>query len=163
KQLIETYNIKAVYTNHDYEPYAKKRDAEIKLLLEKHHVTFKTYKDQVIFEKNELVKSDGKPYVVYTPYMRLWKATFKTITLEYFNFLEYSKNLIKNTDLPNISLEEMGFIKSTQMVADYKVNSQVIQQYEATRNFPSLDATSNLGPHWRFGTVSLRDMVRYAT
>src|SRR5690606_38486352 len=74
KQLLANYNIKAVYTNHDYEPYAKKRDAEIKLLLEKHHVTFKTYKDQVIFEKNELVKSDGKPYVVYTPYMRLWKA-----------------------------------------------------------------------------------------
>jgi deoxyribodipyrimidine photo-lyase len=163
KQLIETYNIKAVYTNHDYEPYAKQRDAEIQSLLEKHHISFKTYKDQVIFEKNELVKSDGTPYVVYTPYMKLWKSTFKSIKLEHYHPLEYSKNLIKNAELPNISLEEMGFKKSSQIIADYKVNSQLIQNYEATRNFPSQDATSKLGPHLRFGTVSIRDMVRKAT
>src|SRR5690606_17993952 len=70
KQLIDTYTIKAVYTNHDYEPYAKDRDAEIKSLLEKHNISFKTFKDQVIFEKDEIIKSDGAPYVVYTPYMK---------------------------------------------------------------------------------------------
>jgi deoxyribodipyrimidine photo-lyase len=163
KKLIETYTIKAVYTNHDYEPYAKERDAEIKSFLEKNHISFKTYKDQVIFEKNELVKSDGTPYVVYTPYMKLWKQTFKSIKLEHYHPLEYSKNLIKNAELPNISLEEMGFKKSLQTIANYKVNSQLIQNYEATRNFPAQDATSKLGPHLRFGTVSIRDMVRKAT
>ena len=69
-QLIEDYNIDIVFTNHDYEPYATERDAEIKNLLSKNNVLFKTYKDQVIFEKDEVIKSDGKPYLVYTPYMK---------------------------------------------------------------------------------------------
>ncbi|WP_100614664.1 cryptochrome/photolyase family protein [Confluentibacter citreus] len=163
KKLIETYTIKAVYTNHDYEPYAKQRDAEIKSLLEKHQISFKTYKDQVIFEKDELVKSDGKPYVVYTPYMKLWKQTFKSVTLETYKTEAYFKHLIKNVDAPNLTLNAIGFIKSSQNIADYKVNSQLIQNYEATRNFPDQDSTSKLGPHLRFGTVSVRDMVRKAT
>ncbi|MGE5943811.1 MAG: cryptochrome/photolyase family protein [Flavobacteriales bacterium] len=163
KQLIETYTIKAVYTNHDYEPYAKERDAEIKFLLEKHNITFKTFKDQVIFEKDELVKSDGTPYVVYTPYMKLWKQTFKSLKLETYNTKDYFENLIKNVDAPNLTLKDIGFKKSSQIIEDYKVNSKLIKNYEATRNFPAQDATSKLGPHLRFGTVSVRDMIKKAT
>ncbi|WP_100611331.1 cryptochrome/photolyase family protein [Confluentibacter lentus] len=163
KQLINTYNIKAVYTNHDYEPYAKERDSEIKYLLEKHRISFKTYKDQVIFEKNELVKSDGTPYVVYTPYMKLWKQTFKSHKLETYNTEDYFKNLIKNNDAPNLTLNAIGFKKSLQTIEDYRVDSKLIQNYEATRNFPAQDTTSKLGPHLRFGTVSIRDMIRKAT
>ncbi|PKQ46217.1 cryptochrome/photolyase family protein [Confluentibacter flavum] len=162
KQLMDTYNIKAVYTNHDYEPYAKERDAEIKSLLEKHHIIFKTYKDQVIFEKNEIIKSDGTPYVVYTPYMKLWKQTFKSVTLETYNTEAYFKNLIRTSDVPNLTLNAIGFKKSSQIIADYNVNSHLIQNYEATRNFPVQDATSKLGPHLRFGTVSIRAMVKKA-
>jgi len=163
KQLIETHNIKAVYTNHDYEPYAKDRDTEIKSFLEERNITFKTFKDQVIFEKDEIVKSDGTPYVVYTPYMKLWKQTFKSHKLETYNTEDYFKNLIKNIYVPNLTLKDIGFKKSSQTIEDYRVDSKLIQNYEATRNFPAQDTTSKLGPHLRFGTVSVRDMIRKAT
>lgn len=162
KELINTYTIKAVYTNHDYEPYARERGQEIKALLDKHNIPFKTYKDHVIFEKEELVKSDGTPYVVYTPYMKLWKQTFKSLKLETHKTEDYFKNLIKINNAPNLALNAIGFKKSSQTISDYKVNPQLIQNYEATRNFPALDSTTRLGPHLRFGAVSIRKIIKMA-
>ena len=78
KQLVKDYDVAAVFTNHDYEPYAQERDAEIKEFFSKNNIAFHSFKDQVIFEKNEVVKKDGDPYVVYTPYMKIWKEKFKT-------------------------------------------------------------------------------------
>ena len=162
KQLIKDNDIASVYTNHDYEPYAKERDSEIEELLSKKNINFKTYKDQVIFEKDEVVKGDGDPYVVYTPYMKTWKEKFKTIELEIFYTNSYLDNLVKNTRLPNLSLSDIGFKKSKQEIADYEVTPTLIQDYEKTRNFPAKDATSRLGPHLRFGTVSVRKMMKKA-
>lgn len=162
EQLIKTYNIDTVYANHDYEPYATTRDLEIKTLLEQKNIQFKTYKDQVIFEKAEVVKKDGKPYKVYTPYMRLWKETFKATELKNYNTTALFKNLIKTKTLPNLSLSEIGFEASNQKIAAYKVTPTLIKQYEDTRNFPAKDSTSRLGPHLRFGTVSVRKMVKKA-
>lgn len=162
KQLINEYDIETVYTNHDYEPYATARDNEIKILLEKKHIEFKTYKDQVIFEKSEIVKNDGKPYMVYTPYMRKWKEKFRTIDLEILSVNSYLSNLIEHNRLPNLTLSDIGFEKSNQGIADYNVTPTLIQTYEATRNFPAQDSTSRLGPHLRFGTVSVRKMVKKA-
>ena len=162
KQLIEDYKIDTVYTNHDYEPYATSRDKEIKSFLEKHDIEFKTYKDQVIFERQEVVKKDGKPYVVYTPYMRIWKEKFKTIDFKIFNTEDYFNNLIKDKGLPNLSLSDIGFEKAIQLIASYEVTPTLIQHYEDTRNFPAMDSTSRLGPHLRFGTVSIRKMVKKA-
>ena len=162
KQLIEDYDIDTVFTNRDYEPYAKERDAEIENLLSKKNIKFKTFKDQVIFEKSEVVKNDGDPYVVYTPYMKTWKEKFKTTDLVILNTNEHLANLVKNTRLPNLSLSGIGFKKSSQQIADYKVTSSLIQEYEKTRNFPAKDATSRLGPHLRFGTVSIRKMIKKA-
>ena len=162
KQLIEDYDIDTVYTNHDYEPYAKERDDSIKDFLKANNIEFRTYKDQVIFEKDEVVKKDGEPYVVYTPYMRTWKEKFKTIDLEIFYTNSYLNNLIEHSRLPNLSLSDIGFEKSNQDIAPYEVTPTLIQEYEATRNFPSKDATSRLGPHLRFGTVSVRKMMKKA-
>lgn len=162
KQLVEDYNIKSVYTNHDYEPYANTRDNEIKDFLSKKYIDFLTYKDQVIFEKNEVVKGDGTPYVVYTPYMKVWKEKFKTHDLEIFHTNSYLDNLIEHSKLPNLSLSEIGFTKSNQKIAAYTVTPTLIQKYEDTRNFPAKDSTSRLGPHLRFGTVSIRKMVKKA-
>ena len=162
KQLIENYNIDTVYTNHDYEPYATERDTEIKSFLAAHDIEFKTYKDQVIFEKSEVVKKDGDPYKVYTPYMRTWKEKFKTIDFKIYETEVYFKRLIQDIDLPNLSLEAMGFEKSNQPIAPYEVTPNLIQGYEETRNFPAKDSTSRLGPHLRFGTVSVRKMVEKA-
>ncbi|MEZ2415429.1 deoxyribodipyrimidine photo-lyase [Muriicola sp. E247] len=163
KKLHQDFDLKAVYCNRDYEPYAKERDEKIKDYLNSVDCEFKTYKDQVIFEKSEVVKDDGDPYVVYTPYMKKWKEHFKTE-----NPLKGTKenikedNYYKQKDLPFLSLQDMGFKESDIKVPDYDVSSPLIQDYEKTRNFPAKDGTSHLGPHLRFGTVSIREMVRKA-
>ena len=162
KTLMDEYTIDTVFTNHDYEPYATKRDKEIEELLSKKKIKFKTYKDQVIFEKDEVVKKDGDPYVVYTPYMRVWKENFKSYNLEIYYTNNYLNNLVEHTRLPNLSLSDIGFTKSSQKIEDYTVTPTLIQNYEATRNFPAKDATSKLGPHLRFGTVSVRKMIKKA-
>ncbi|MEQ3664888.1 MULTISPECIES: cryptochrome/photolyase family protein [unclassified Olleya] len=162
KTLMDEYTIDTVFTNHDYEPYATKRDKEIENLLSKNEIKFKTYKDQVIFEKDEVVKKDGDPYVVYTPYMRVWKENFKSYNLEIFYTNSYLNNLVEHTRLPNLSLSDIGFKQSSQKIEDYTVTPTLIQNYEATRNFPAKDATSKLGPHLRFGTVSIRKMIKKA-
>lgn len=162
KKLVTEYNINTVFTNRDYEPYATIRDTKIEQLLKENNIEFKTFKDQVIFEKNEVVKKDGLPYVVYTPFMRVWKEKFKSINLNFHDTSSFLKNLIQNTELPNLSLSDLGFKNSTQKIEDYTVNPSLIQNYEDTRNFPSQDSTSKLGPHLRFGTVSVRKMVEKA-
>ncbi|MCF7568094.1 DNA photolyase family protein [Sabulilitoribacter arenilitoris] len=162
KQLITHYNIKTVYTNHDYEPYARMRDKEIRNFLNDNNISFKTYKDQVVFEKNDVVKNDGKPYLVYTPYMKRWKETFKNIDFKSYKSETLLDNLISNKSFPNLSLSDIGFKTSQQQIKPYLISSQLIQTYEATRNYPAKDSTSRLGPHLRFGTVSIRNMVKKA-
>ena len=162
KQLVNDFPIAGVYTNHDYEPYALERDSEIKKLLVAQNISFHTFKDQVIFEKDEIVKKDGTPYVVYSPYMRLWKEKFRSATPENFEIKPYFKNFVQNKDLPNLSLEEVGFIPSSISIPTYNVEPQILKNYEATRNFPAKDSTSHLGPHLRFGTVSIREIVKLA-
>ncbi|WP_299390587.1 deoxyribodipyrimidine photo-lyase [uncultured Gelidibacter sp.] len=162
KQLLKDYQISAVYTNHDYEPYAQKRDSELQEFLSENGIEFKTFKDQVIFEKNEVVKKDGTPYMVYTPYMKVWKEKFNTSDLGIYNTKLMLNNLIKTSNLPHVSLSELGFKKSTQKIAAYNTTPTLIQDYEKTRNFPAQDGTSRLGPHLRFGTVSIRKMIKKA-
>lgn len=162
KQLISEFPVDAVYTNHDYEPYARERDENIKTMLSSKNVAFITHKDQVIFEKDEIVKKDGQPYVVFTPYMRAWKAKFSNDLLESHMINEFGNHFIDNTNLTWMTLESIGFETSPQKIASFTISPDLIQNYEETRNFPALDATSKLGPHLRFGTVSIRQMVKKA-
>ncbi len=163
-KLIAAHKVHTVFTNHDYEPYAKRRDAAIKKLLEKKGVAFKTYKDQVIFEKDEVVKDNGLPYTVYTPYKNKWKEIFDRAThLTDHAIVPYLGNFVKNSRLPNLSLKDFRFKNSTIKVPKYEVSSQMIKNYENTRNYPANEkGTSRLGPHLRFGTVSIRQMVEKA-
>lgn len=161
-QISENYTVNTVYTNRDYEPYAKARDLEVETYLSKKAIAFKTFKDQVIFEKDEILKADGTPYMVYTPYMKTWKSAFQENTLDIFDTKPYLDNLIKNKDLPNLGLADIGFKISRQKITDYIVTPTLIANYEVTRNFPAKDATSKLGPHLRFGTVSIRKMIQKA-
>jgi deoxyribodipyrimidine photo-lyase len=163
KKIISKFNVENVITNHDYEKYAQNRDSEISQFLSEKNIGFHTYKDQVIFEKNEIVKSDGDPYIVYTPYMKLWKSTFKEdkdLKIYYTN--TQLNNLIQHSRLPNLSLSDIGFKKSSIEIPEYDVTPTTIKEYEKRRNFPALDATSHLGPHLRFGTVSIRKIVKKA-
>ncbi|WP_298556352.1 deoxyribodipyrimidine photo-lyase [uncultured Algibacter sp.] len=162
KNLINNYNIETVFTNHDYEPYAKTRDTEINTFLSKSNIQFKTFKDHVVFEKNDITKSDGKPYLVYTPYMKRWKETFRKRPFKFHPSEDLLSHLISDTNLPNLSLSDIGFKKSIQNIPPHTVTPTVIRHYESTRNFPEKDSTSRLGPHLRFGTVSIRKMVEKA-
>ena len=161
QKIISENKIKTIYTNHDYEPYARKRDLELFLFFKEKNIAFKTSKDQVIFEKSEVTKDDGLPYVVYTPYSNKWKENFKKIQLLHYNS-EDSLNKIAIHSYPFLSLNEIGFEHATIKVAPYDVSNSLIDNYEATRNFPALNKTSYLGIYLRFGTVSIRKMVAKA-
>lgn len=160
KQLISENNIAEVYTNHDYEPYATQRDSEIKKLLESKKIAFKTFKDQVIFEKNEVVKDDEKPYVVYTPYSKKWKENFSKSRIEFFKSEEMLSRIVDH-DYPFLKLSDIGFKKSSIAIPEFDSSKTLIQHYESTRNFPDLQ-TSKLGVYLRFGAVSIRKIIGLA-
>ncbi len=158
KNIIKNYNINMVYTNHDYEPYAKLRDIEIGKLLNQHTIGFKTYKDQVIFEKNEVAKDDGKPYTVFTPYKRKWVEKLKPFYLKPYPTTKYFKNFYQTHHLPIPILKQMGFEKSSQYIPPKKYRD-VIDDYAQKRNYPAIKGTSHIGIHLRFGTVSIRQLA----
>ena len=153
KNLVTTYDIQKVYLNKDYEPYAIKRDQKIKDFLNSKGIEMKSFKDQVIFEEDEIVKADGKPYTVFTPYKRKWLEKFTKVNLNSIvNFDNFYK---KNIDFP--SLNQLGLKNSTIRVKKYSLKN--VATYSETRNFPNLDSTSYLSPHLRFGTISVRQII----
>ncbi len=162
KELLKNFSINAVYTNRDYEPYAQDRDAAIKELLRKEDIDFHLFKDQVIFEKDEIVKKDGDPYLVYTPYMKKWKTQFDADKLQVHYTATHLDNVIKNMRLPNLSLSDIGFEKSSIEIPDYDLTPSLIDNYENTRNIPSKEGTSRLGVHLRFGTIGIRKVIKKA-
>ena len=159
EKIIREFPVEKVLTNHDYEPYAMERDEAIKQLLKAQDIDFITYKDQVIFERNEVVKDDGTPYKVYTPYSRKWLAKYQAEGLEHFPSEDLLDNIYNENPLPQTDLKEMGMQSSSLNPVAYKFDDELIDQYEATRNFPSIDKTSRLGVHLRFGTQSIRKLI----
>jgi deoxyribodipyrimidine photo-lyase len=161
-QLISEFPIEAVYTNHDYEPYAIARDKTVSDILSQKNIAFKSFKDQVIFERNEVTKDDGLPYKVYTPYSKKWLCTYTEKHIEAYP----SENLLKHLSKMDLNqwvpLDAMGFTKSKLKIAPFKMDPQLIHLYEEKRNTPSVAGTSRLGPHLRFGTVSIRKVVKKA-
>lgn len=160
-QLTQQYPIAKVVTNHDYEPYARDRDAAIKHLLDEKGIAFETHKDQVIFEKNEVTKDDGTPYRVYTPYSRKWIAHFTSEGIAYYPS-EKELHQLAPINQPTLRLSDLGFTPPSIPYPTYKIGERIIQEYEETRNFPALDNTSRIGAHLRFGTLSIRQMVAKA-
>ncbi|WP_264521539.1 cryptochrome/photolyase family protein [Flavobacterium sp. N1994] len=160
-KILTENDIKVVYTNHDYEPYARKRDLELYHLFKEYDIEFKTSKDQVIFEKSEVVKEDGTPYVVYTPYSNKWKENFKKTQMVHYKSEEL-KDKIALHSYPFLSLSDIGFQPSTIQVTPFDISTTLIDNYEATRNFPAMNKTSYLGIYLRFGAVSIRQMVAKA-
>ena len=161
-ELIKKWRVEKVICNEDYEPYATNRDAEIRQLLEKEGVVFEMYKDQVIFAKDEIVKKDGSPYKVYTPFSRKWLERFEENPLKTYPSETLLGNLTLNESLPKINLADLGFDKSIIVEPKYSFDNKVIDEYEETRNFPSLNSTSRLGSYLRFGIVSVRALVQKA-
>ncbi len=150
---------KKIYTNHDYEQYAIKRDQAVSEIA---GVSFHSFKDQVIFEKNEVVKDDGTPYTVFTPYSRKWKSKLNKFYTKSYPTEKYLYNLVKTKPFDFPSLESLGFKKSTIAFPPRLIRQEIINKYNKQRDFPGINGTSRLGVHLRFGTLSIRDLVRLA-
>lgn len=161
--LSETYQLEKVFTNHDYEPYAWERENMIAKLLNDQNISLHTFKDQVFFEKEEVIKEDGTPYTVFTPYAKKWKATLTEFYLRAFPTEQYFANFYKQPAKKIPSLAEIGFQKTCQLFPSPQIPEETIRKYGERRNFPALkNGTSKMSVHLRFGTVSIRQLVKYA-
>lgn len=162
KELLNEYDIKAVYTNHDYEPYGKERDTKVSELLLGKGITFQTYKDCVVFEKDEVVKDDGNPYTIFTPYSRKWKTKLTAFYYKPYPSTKYVKHFVKTKSLYLPSLKEVGFEHSEFEYPPRIIKHSLISNYDKTRDIPGIEGTSHLGLHLRFGTLSIRKLLAYA-
>lgn len=161
EDILDKYSVHTVFTNRDYEPYAQKRDREIYDLLQSKEVDFKGFKDQVIFEKSEVVKDDGDPYVVYTPYSKKYKAALKEDSFKAFPS-EKLENLYQCDPIAMPSLEDMGFETFDFDYPSREIDEEIIKNYHDTRDIPSKRGTSRLSLHLRFGTISIRQLAKFA-
>ncbi|MEO6253284.1 MAG: deoxyribodipyrimidine photo-lyase [Ferruginibacter sp.] len=159
-ELFEKYTIEKVFTNHDYEPYARERDAAVESLFKTKYISFHSFKDQVIFEKNEVIKDDGKPYTVFTPYSRKWRVVLTDFHFRSYPTGEYFNNFYKQPAVPVPALASMGFATVDKPFPSKDLNDQLVLKYGEQRNFPAVSGTSKLGVHLRFGTVSIRQIAK---
>ena len=159
-KLISEYNIQSVYCNRDYEPYAIKRDKEVQHLLKEYTIGFYDFKDQVIFDKSEVVKADGLPYTIFTPYAKRWRALLKQEDYKPYDIL--FDNFLKVNSKNIHSLEKLGFEKTDVQFTSPEINESIVKHYNKLRDYPSLNFTSRLGTALRFGTISVRECVAYA-
>lgn len=162
RNLLEKYDIKNIFTNHDYESYASSRDAAVSGMLSKSGASLHTSKDQVIFEKKEVVKDDGNPYTVFTPYSRKWKATLNDFYLSSYPAEKYFSNFYKQTPIDIPSLSQMGFMETDKHFPAKSLNEEIVKKYSQQRDYPAIEGTSKMGVHLRFGTVSIRRLAQKA-
>ena len=160
-EILDQYEVKTVYTNHDYEPYARERDDALAEYLRSENIPFKTFKDQVVFEKSEITKADGKPYTVFTPYFRQWQAKLNGFYSKAYPIERYTGNFLQGQSKSIPTLSSLGFEKSDWSFPT-KNFTEKLQGYEAHRDFPAMDETTRIGLHLRFGTISIRTAVRAA-
>ena len=162
EKLLSEYEIAAVFANRDYEPYATKRDKQIYDLLGSRNIPFKGYKDQVIFDRSEVVKDDGAPYTVYTPYMKKYKSLVNTFYLKSYPVRKYHTKFLKTEPFNDMELGDLGFVESKATFPSRDFDVSIIRSYHNTRDTPSVKGTSRLSLHLRFGTVSIRELARVA-
>lgn len=162
KAICNSFTVKDVFTNHDYEPYAIERDLQISEWLKSQGISFNSYKDQVIFEKSEIVKADGTPYTVFTPYSKIWKQKLSVAKIKTYPSQNLLSNFVKIKPFLFPSLQEIGFENMEIQFPSIEISKNTIRNYHLTRNIPSLEGTSKLSIHLRFGTVSIRELVTIA-
>jgi deoxyribodipyrimidine photo-lyase len=162
RQLLERFRIEKVFCNQDYEPYARQRDKEVNQVLLENGSILKTYKDQVIFEKEELVKKDQKPYTVFTPYSKCWKSLLSDSNLKEYPTQDFFSNFYKQSALQIPSLGSIGFLKVKEKFPPRQIALEKLTRYDEQRDFPALEGTTRMGVHLRFGTVSIRKLAGMA-
>ncbi len=160
--IFKTLPCRAVYTNSDYEPYARKRDQEVKTILKERGIDFFEFKDQVIFEKDEILKKDESPYTIFTPYGKQWKLKLTVTGIHPYQTQHLLKNLYRTNPIAIPELQAFGFEKTSPGFPERKIKLKTIQGYHKHRDYPGVDGTSKLSVHLRFGTVSIRKLVQLA-
>jgi deoxyribodipyrimidine photo-lyase len=164
ERLLSRYSITSVYANTDYEPYALQRDEQVASLLQKNGISFSTFKDHVIFEKREVLSGKGEPYTVFTPYSKRWKLLLAEQGLPAYPSEKNLGNLLKSKGAGHIpDLHELGFDETNIPLPASEVNLDILKEYARQRDYPGVEGTSRLGIHLRFGTVSIRQMVKLAS
>lgn len=160
KQLTQDYDIEAVYTNRDYEPYAIQRDGDTEQFLQTHQIPFYDFKDQVIYEKDEILTGNGQPYKVFTPYKNTWMKQLDASMLQPFSLdISNSDHWAQTAPLSMPTLHEMGFSRSAMEIPSRNISEATIKKYDQLRNYPAEYGTSRLGIHLRFGTISIRELA----
>lgn len=163
EELVREHNISTVYTNRDYEPYAKKRDQKLFDFFKKNDIVFKGYKDHVIFDKDEVLKDDGNPYVVFSPYAKKWREKLNDYFLKSYPVEKYFTNLHQvEVKQPLLSLYELGFKELDFSYPSKGVENQILKNYKEKRDFPAAEGTSRISVHLRFGTISIRQLATKA-
>jgi deoxyribodipyrimidine photo-lyase len=160
EKLAQDFDIQHIYLNHDHEKYPLQRDEEIKQFSGSKNIGFHTYKDHVIFEKNEVLSGQGTPYTVFTPYANKWKERLKHEPLTIYPSFNLSNYADVKFDFP--SVESIGFTPSGLFFPEKIVSDKLIDGYQSSRDFPALNGTSRISVHLRFGTISIRSLVMQA-
>ncbi|PWV47464.1 deoxyribodipyrimidine photo-lyase [Chitinophaga sp. S165] len=153
------YDVQEVFTNIDYEPYAVKRDADIAKQLKEKNIGFHQYKDQVIFDRNEILKDNGQPYTVFTPYSKKWKTLLNDYSLQAYPTENYFRNFFKQKIKKVPSLRAIGFMAGDRGFPSVRIKDSVIKNYDKTRDLPGIEGTTHIGLHLRFGTISIRELA----
>lgn len=160
EMLSEKYAVQAVFCNRDYEPEAIQRDTEIYRFFKDKNIPFRAFKDQVIFDQNDALKSDGTPYTVYTPYSKKWKALL--VDEDYKPYYANHANFFRQEFAEILSLNELGFVKTDITFEAPELDAAIINEYDKFRDFPAIQRTTQLGIALRFGTISIRKCVDFA-
>ena len=164
RYLLSKYQVVKVYTNRDYEPYARERDLAVSRLLKKEGIPLLGIKDQVIFEKDEILKDDGKPYTIFTPYSKRWKAALTDFYLKSYPVEKYARNFYQHKGSGVPSLASMGFQSSDIAIPSLSVKPATLEKYKEQRDYPGIkEGTSRMGIHLRFGTCSIRELASKAS
>ncbi|MCX6199056.1 MAG: deoxyribodipyrimidine photo-lyase [Bacteroidetes bacterium] len=162
KTICESFLVKNVFTNQDYEPYAIERDRRILDWLKSKDISFLPFKDQVIFEKQEILKLDKSPYTIFTPYSKIWKRKIAEEKIEKYSSQKLLSKLFKTEPFHFPSLTEIGFDIADIQIPPVEIEKNIIKNYHLTRNLPAVNGTSKLSIHLRFGTVSIRELAAIA-
>lgn len=161
KLILESYRVRSVFAGKDYEPHAVERDESVLLYLENRGISVHYIKDQVIFEDGDVLKKDGSPYSVFTPYSRRWLEQFNPMEIPDYKTIHMKTKFLKSSPLPFPSLKSLGFSPSSIVIPKRTIPKKIIEAYDRFRDFPGHpDGTTHLGIHLRFGTISIRKLVK---
>lgn len=162
EKLVAIYNVSAVYINLDYEPYSINRDAAVHEFLQNKKIEFHAFNDHLIFVPNEILKDNGEPYTVFTPYSKKWKLRFAETHIATYPSEKLLNCFVKTEPFNFPGLNEIGFVKSKIRVPEMDISEKMISDYDQQRDFPAVAGTTRIGPYLRFGKIGIRRLTQKA-